>query len=196
MPDRLATSALEQLFLAARTHAKWDGRPVADNLLHELVETMKMAPTSANCQPLRIVFVKSASAKQRLEPLMSAGNRDKTMAAPVTAILGADLAYFEHMPKLWPKAKPRDTFVADAEGTRRTALLNAHLQIGYFILCARALGLDTGPMAGFDTAGVDNAFFAGTAVKSQVVCNIGHGDRAQLTPRNARLAFAEIAQIL
>ena len=164
-----------------------------DNQLKEVVDLMKMGPTSYNCLPARIVFVKSKAAKERLRPHLSSGNVDKTMAAPATAIIGHDLRFYQHPPK---GQDPLAVFEGKPELAQTAALRNGSLQGGYFMLAARALGLDIGGMSGFDNAGVDKEFFAGTDVKSNFLCNVGYGDPAALRPRSPRFAFDEIAQII
>ncbi len=193
MTTRLDAGALNRLFLEARTHRAWQQREVPDNLLKELVDLMKMGPTASNCQPTRIVFLKSKEAKERVKPLLSEGNREKTMAAPVCAIIGFDLKFYEHLPK---GMQPLDGFAGKADRIQITTLRNGSLQGAYFIIAARALGLDAGPMSGFDNAGVDKEFFAGTDIKSNFLCNIGYGDATGMRPRGPRFAFGEMAQIL
>lgn len=189
-------ATLRQLFLDARTHNVWQPREVPDSVLHQLVETLKMGPTSANCEPARFVFVKSNEAKERLKPFMSEGNRDKTMQAPVCAIIGYDLEFYGELPKLFPHTDAKSWFVGKPEKIKETAFRNGTLQGAYLILAARLFGLDCGPMSGFDNAGVDNAFFAGTSIKSNFLCNLGYGDPAGLMPRSPRLSFAEMAKIV
>lgn len=196
MAHKLDSAALDQLFFAARTHSAWLPREVPDALLHELIDTMKMAPTSANCSPARIIFVRSAAAKERLRPHLSEGNVDKTMAAPATAIVGHDLEFYERLPQLFPHTNARAWFAGKPDHIAATAFRNGSLQGAYMIMAARALGLDCGPMSGFDNAGVDQAFFAGTAVRSNFLCNLGYGDPSALKPRSPRLSFDEIARIL
>lgn len=196
MTTRLDAAALGQLFNDARTHNAWQKRDVPDDALRELVDLMKWAPTSANCSPARIVFVKSAGAKARLKLLLMEGNVEKTMAAPVTAIIGHDLKFYDHLPKLFPHADARSWFASNERFANASAFRNGTLQGGYFILAARALGLDCGPMSGFNNAGIDEAFFAGTEVKSNFLCNLGYGDPAGLFPRSPRFAFDEIAKIV
>ncbi len=197
MADRLDKHALEQLFLSARTHNKWQPRDVPDDVLKELVDLMKMSPTSANGSPARLVFVKSPEAKQRLKPLLSDGNRDKTMSAPVTAIIGYDLKFYDHMSRLFPhEPDARSWFSGSEAHARTTAFRNGTLQGAYLILAARALGLDAGPMSGFDNAGVDREFFADTNVKSNFICSLGYGDPAGLFPRSPRFDFNDIAKII
>lgn len=192
----VSTECLNQIFLEARTYYKWTDRPVPDDLLRRLVDTMKMGPTSANQSPARIVFVKSAEAKKRLEPLLDEGNRAKTMSAPVCAIIGHDLEFYEHFPKLFPHADARSWFVGKDELIRTSAFRNGTLQGAYLIIAARALGLDAGPMSGFNNEGVDREFFAGTKIKSNFLCNLGYGDPADLFPRSPRFAFDEIARVV
>jgi 3-hydroxypropanoate dehydrogenase len=196
MPKQLDAHALDQLFLTARTHNAWSAEPVSGELLHKLVDVLKMGPTSANCSPARIVFVRSKEGKERLRPFLDAGNRDKTMAAPVTAIIGHDMAFYDHLPKLFPHTNARPWFAGKPQKIADTAFRNGTLQGGYLILAARALGLDCGPMSGFDNAGVDAEFFEGTEIKSNFLCNIGCGDPAALQPRSPRFAFDEMAQIV
>jgi 3-hydroxypropanoate dehydrogenase len=192
----LSRDALDQLFLEARTHHAWLPQPVDDSLLTELIALTVMGPTSANSSPGRFVFVKTAEAKDKLRPALSAGNVDKTMAAPVTVIVGMDLAFYDQLPTLFPQADARSWFVGNDESIRATAFRNASLQGAYLIMAARALGLDAGPMSGFDAAKVDAAFFAGTTVKSNFLINLGYGDRSKLHPRNPRLSFEQIARIV
>lgn len=194
--DRLDASALDQLFLSARTHNAWLNRDVPDALLKELVDLLKIGPTSANCSPARIVFVKSSEAKAWLEPALSAGNRDKTMAAPVTAIIGQDMRFYDHLPKLFPHTDARGWFTGNDAKIAETALRNSSLQGAYLILAARALGLDCGPMSGFDPAKVDEAFFAGTSVRANFLCNLGYGDVTALKARSPRFGFDEMARIV
>lgn len=186
----------EQLFTEARTHNGWRDTPVPDATLRELHELVKWGPTSANCSPLRVLFVRSAEARAKLLPLMSAGNRDKTAQAPVTAILGMDLDFPETLPKLFPHADARSWFAGDEAKIAETAFRNSSLQGGYFILAARALGLDCGPMSGFDAAGVDAAFWAGTRVKTNFICNLGHGDPGKLFARSPRPGFDEVCRVI
>ena len=193
MPTRLDDTALKQLFLDARTHRAWQPRDVPDNLLKELVDLTKMAPTANNSLPARLVFVKSKAAKERLKPHLSAGNVDKTMAAPVTVIVGYDLKFYVHPPK---GQDPLSAFADKPEQARTMAFRNSSLQGGYLILAARSLGLDCGPMSGFDNAGVDKEFFGGTDVQSNFLCNLGFGDPAGLRPRGPRFDFDEIGKIL
>lgn len=192
----LADAALDQLFLDARTHGKWLSREVPDDLLVQLTDMVKMGPTSANCSPARLVFVKSAEAKKLLEPALSEGNRDKTMKAPVTVIIGQDMRFYDHLPKLFPHTDAKSWFTGNDAKIAETALRNSSLQGAYLIAAARALGLDCGPMSGFDAAKVDAAFFAGTEVKSNFLCNLGYGDVTALRARSPRFSFDEMARIV
>jgi 3-hydroxypropanoate dehydrogenase len=192
----LSDDALDQLFRTARTHNGWQAKPVDDALLKRLVELALLGPTSANSSPGRFVFVKTQEAKAKLRPALSAGNLEKTMAAPVTAIVAMDMAFYEHLPKLFPHADARSWFAGNEKLIADTAFRNATLQGGYLIMAARALGLDTGAMSGFDTAKVDEAFFAGTTVKSNFLINLGYGDPSKLFARSPRFTFDEAAQIV
>ena len=192
----LPSEALAQLFTEARTHNGWLDREVPDALLRQAVDISKWGPTSANCSPLRIVFVRSPEAKARLAPALAPGNLEKTMAAPATAILAYDLGFHEHLPRLFPAADARSWFAGNAPLIEETAFRNATLQAAYLILALRALGLDAGPMSGFYKSAVDAEFFPGGGVKSNFLLNIGYGEPAKLHPRGPRLAFEEMARIL
>ena len=192
----LSQEALAQLFTQARTHNGWRPIDVPDALLREAVEISRWGPTSANCSPLRIVFVRSPEAKAQLAPAMSPANRDKTIAAPATAILGYDLDFIDRLPQLYPATDVRAWFVGNDALIEETAFRNGTLQAAYFLLALRALGLDAGPMSGFDKEKVDATFFAGTRIKSNFLINIGYGDPSKLYPRGPRLAFDEMAKIL
>ena len=195
MPTRLDPAALKQLFLDAHTHNKFLPQEVPDALLRELIDVMKMAPTSFNCSPARIVFVKSREAKERLKPALSPPNTEKTMAAPVTAIIGHDMAFYERLPQLFPAVDAKSFFVGKPEHIGMTAFRNGSLQGAYLIIAARAIGLDIGAMSGFDNGKVDAEFFKDTAVKSNFLCNIGYGDAAGVRPRSPRFSFDEMAMI-
>jgi 3-hydroxypropanoate dehydrogenase len=186
----------EQLFTEARTQAGYLPDPVDDSTLRALYDLMKWGPTSANCTPARIAFVRSADAKARLVECMDAGNVRKVQEAPVTAIVGMDMAFYEQLPRLFPHTDARAWFAGKPQKIEETALRNSSLQGGYFILAARALGLDCGPMSGFDAARMDAAFWAGTTVRSNFVCTLGRGDPSRLHPRNPRLAFEEACRLL
>ena len=197
MSDVLSDEGQDLLFRNARTHNAWLDRPVDDALLKQVYDLAKMGPTSANMCPMRIVFVKSKEAKEKLRPALDAGNVDKTMKAPVTAILAMDVHFFEQLPKLFPHADAKAWFKDLPESVLEyVALRNGSLQGAYFMLAARALGLDCGPMSGFDNAKVDAAFFAGTTVKSNFLCNLGYGDASKLHPRSPRLDFAEACKFI
>jgi len=195
MSDIFNDAALDQLFRTARTQNAFQDRPVEDSQLRALYDLLKWAPTSANASPARFVFVKSAEAKQKLAPALSEGNLDKTLAAPVTVIIGFDLDFHEKLPYLFPHADAKAWFEGPREGRHEAAFRNGSLQGAYLILAARALGLDAGPMSGFDPAKVDEAFFAGTAIKSNFLVNLGYGDPSGLFPRLPRLSFDEAARI-
>ncbi len=196
MSEMLSDTALDQLFRRARTFNAWLPREVSDAQLHQLYELVKFGPTSANSSPMRLVFVKSPEAKAKLAPLLSEGNRAKTVAAPVTAIVANDHAFHDRLPQLFPHADAKSWFAGNQPLIDTTAFRNATLQGAYVILAARALGLDCGPMSGFDNAGVDAAFFAGTAVKSNFLINIGYGDASRdLFPRSPRLSFDQACTI-
>lgn len=193
----LTQAALDQLFLDAHTHNAWQDKPVSDELLRRLYDIFRMGPTSANCCPARVVFVKSKGAKEKLVPALMEGNRAKTMAAPVTAIVGYDLRFYEKLGKLFPNAPDAASWFNKDELTAYTnAFRNGTLQGAYLMIAARALGLDCGPMSGFDNTAVDELFFAGTSAKSNFLCNLGYGDAKGLYPRNPRLEFNEACRIV
>ncbi len=194
----LDARALDQLFLTARTQQGWQDRPVPTELLHQLYDLAKMAPTAANSQPMRVVFVQSAEAKARLKPALAPGNVAKTMAAPVTAIVAFDTAFYEYFPRLFPAVPAmRDVTAAKPEAERHaTALQSATLQGAYLIVAARAVGLDCGPMGGFNNAAVDAEFFGDGAWKSCFLVNLGYGDPAKVYPRGDRLRFDEACRIV
>lgn len=194
MTEPLPAASLDQLFRTARTHNELGGE-VSDDTLRALYDLLKWGPTSANMCPARFVFVRSPEAKARLAPALDQGNLAKTMAAPVTVIIGHDEDFHEKLPVLFPHTDARSWFEGPREGRAVAAFRNGTLQVAYLILAARALGLDTGPMSGFDTARVDALFFAGTAIRSNVLVNLGHGDPAKLFPRSPRLPFDEAARI-
>ena len=193
---QLDDRSLDIIFREAHTHSAWLDKPVSEALLHQVYDLMKWAPTSANSSPARIVFVRSAAAKQRLLPAMAPGNVDKTRTAPVTAIIAYDMEFYEKLPALFPQADARSWFAGNRPLIDTTAFRNGTLQGAYLILAARALGLDAGPMSGFDNAKVDKEFFSGGKVRSNFLVNLGYGDHAKLFPRNPRLPFADAAQIL
>ncbi len=192
----LSDSALAQLFTEARTRNAWSDRPVSEDLLRRLYDLTKFGPTAVNATPARFVFVTSPEAKVRLAPLMSDGNREKTLQAPVNVIIGQDIEFHETLPRLFPHAPGAKDWFADEAGRREAAFRNASLQGGYFLLAARALGLDVGPMSGFDPEGVKAEFFAGTTVEPNFIVNLGYGTDENLWPRSPRLTFEEAAEIL
>jgi 3-hydroxypropanoate dehydrogenase len=207
----LTDEALDQLFRQARTHNAWQDRPVSDEILRQLYDLMKWGPTSANCCPARILFLRTPEAKERLRPALLPGNVEKTMAAPVTAILGYDALFYEQLPRLFPpNPGMRDYFANSPVLVETTAFRNGTLQGAYFILAARSLGLDCGPMSGFDNAQVDREFFPVSShhaesathvmptscTKSNFLCNLGYGDPTGLYPRGPRLEFDEVCELL
>jgi 3-hydroxypropanoate dehydrogenase len=211
MPQQISDEALEILFRKARTHNAWLDKPVSDDLLRRLYELMKWGPTSANSCPVRILFLKTPAAKERLRPALSPTNLEKTMLAPVTAIIAHDMNFYEKLPRLFPhNAGARDWFATSPELAAITAFRNGTLQGAYFILAARAVGLDCGPMSGFDNAKVDEEFFAAgkadplpkddksrlSQIKSNFLCNLGYGDKSKLFPRSPRLEFDEVCKLL
>ncbi len=195
MPAAAMNVDTEQLFDHARTHNGFTAEPVSDEKLRQLYEMMKWGPTSANCSPARIVFVRSGTAKEKLLGCVSPGNVDKTRAAPVTAIIGTDLAFYDKLPFLFPHADAKSWFVGKKEFADTTAFRNSSLQGGYFIVAARALGLDCGPMSGFDHAKIDESFWAGTTVRTNFICNLGRGDPSKLFSRSPRFSFDEACRI-
>jgi len=196
MSNVMSSEDLDLIYRNARTQSVWRDRPVEDALLTQVYDLAKLGPTSANMCPMRIIFVKSQEAKERLKPALDPGNVDKTMKAPVTAIIGMDIRFYEALPKLFPHADARSWFKDLPEPVLEyIALRNSSLQGAYFMLAARALGLDCGPMSGFNNAKVDEAFFAGTTVKSNFLCSLGHGDPSKLYPRSPRLSFEEACKV-
>jgi 3-hydroxypropanoate dehydrogenase len=196
MPQ-LNDESLDILFRKARTHNAWLDKPVSDDTLRKLYDLMKWGPTSANSFPARILFLRTPEAKQRLRPALAPLNVDKTMQAPVTAIVAYDVAFYNKLPELFPNnPSARDWFADSPEFAQVTAFRNGTLQGAYFMLAARSLGLDCGPMSGFDDAKVDAEFFAEGQVKSNFLCNLGHGDASKLFPRNPRPEFDEVCRLL
>ncbi len=184
------------LFCEARTHSVWLDKPVSEQVLKEIFELAKMGPTSANCQPMRVRYVISKEAKAKLKPCLAEGNVEKTMQAPATAIIAMDMEFYEKLPQYFPHADARSWFVGKPDYIADTAFRNSSLQGAYFMLAARALGLDCGPMSGFDPAKLDAAFFAGTSIKSNFLCNLGYGDAGKLHPRSPRPTFDESCAIV
>ena len=193
---QLDDRSLNILFREAHTHSNWLDKPISDALLKQVYELMKWAPTSANSSPARIVFVRSAAGKQRLLPAMSPGNLEKTRTAPVTAIIAHDLEFYEKLPTLFPHADARSWFAGNQSLIETTAFRNGTLQGAYLLLAARSLGLDAGPMSGFDNEKVDREFFPDSNVKSNFLINLGYGDSSKLFPRSPRLRFEEAVQLL
>ncbi len=196
MPDRLPDAALDQIFLKARTYNGFRPDPVPAALLRELYETARWAPTAANGGPGRFLFLTSQAAKEKLSPFMSSSNREKTLAAPVNVIMAYDLAFHEKLPVLFPHNQDAKNWYSAPAAAQEHASRNGTLQAAYLMLAARALGLDCGPMSGFDAAGVNEAFFAGTSWRANFICNMGHGVEEKLRPRGPRLDFDEACQIL
>lgn len=192
----LDAGALDLLFHEARTHNGWADTPVAEADLRALYDLVKMGPTSANCSPARFVFVSSADQRARLADMVLPGNKSKVLAAPVTAIIGFDTLFYDRLPELFPHADARSWFSGSAELARETAFRNSSLQAGYFILAARALGWDTGPLSGFAKPAVDAAFWAGTSVETNLLVCLGKGTDEGLFPRSPRLSFEDAATIL
>lgn len=195
--EKIAESCLNQIFHNARTHNKWKNKPVSEALLQEIYGLMKLGPTSANCSPLHILFLRSQEAKERLKPHLAPGNVEKTMAAPVTALLAYDLQFYEHLPHLFPFADAKSWFEGKPKFIEDTAFRNSSLQGAYFIIAARACGLDCGPMSGFNNEEVDKEFFRDKPFKSNFLCNLGYGDPAGLPgPRAPRFSFDEVCKIV
>ncbi len=191
----LADAALAQLFVDARTHNGWQDKPVSDEQLHALYDLFKLGPTSANCSPARLVFLRTPEAKERLRPALSAGNLQKTMTAPVVAIIGMDMEFYEKLPQLFKHADARAWFIGNQQIIDDTAFRNSSLQGAYLMLAARALGIDTGAMSGIDKAKIDETFFAGMPIKTNFVCNLGYGDPEHIFPRSPRLSFDEACRL-
>jgi len=195
MNEAISAESIQQLFTGARTHHAWQDKPVADGLLQEIYDLAKWGPTSANCSPFRVVFVKSKSAKEKLIPALMGSNVEQVRAAPVTAIIAYDQKFYDQMPTLFPAYDMRPMFVSNPPLSEQTAFRNGTLQGAYLILAARSLGLDAGPMSGFDNAKLDQLFFEKSAWKSNFICNLGYGDAAKLHPRGPRLSFDQACVI-
>ncbi len=197
MSQKIDDNALRQLFLDARTQNKWQAKDVTDDQLRQILDILKFGPTSMNMQPARFVFLRSKEAKERLKPFLTPGNVDKTMSAPVTAIIGHDLRFFEKLPQTFPhRPDAKNMYEGKPEFAQTHAFRNGSLQGAYFMLAARAIGLDIGGMSGFNNAGVDGEFFAGTDIKSNFLCNVGYGDPSGVMERLPRLSFDEYAKII
>jgi 3-hydroxypropanoate dehydrogenase len=193
---KISDAVLDVLLRKARSHGAFTSAPVTDAQLRAIYDVMKHGPTTANSQPQRIVFLRSEAAKARLASALSATNRDKTLAAPVVAIFAYDLKFPDHLPRFYHNPDAKKWYTKTSEHTAETAFRNATLQAAYFMLAARALGLDCGPMSGFDNAKVDAEFFPDGQLKSNFLCNLGHGDATKLPPVNPRFAFDEVCRIL
>lgn len=197
MSHKLDDKSLDIIFREARTHNAWADKPISDETLLALYDLMKWGPTSANCSPARIVFVKSKEAKEKLATVLSEGNLKKSMQAPVTAVIGYDVEFYERLPELFPHQPEAKTwFNWSKEWAEQTAFRNGSLQGAYFMIAARSLGLDCGPMSGFDMKKADELYFAGTTVKVNFLCNLGYGDPAGLFERSPRLPFADACKIV
>ncbi|GLK91798.1 malonic semialdehyde reductase [Pseudomonas turukhanskensis] len=196
MSQPLHDAALASLFSAARSHNGWTDQPIADDVLRQLYDLMKMAPTSANCSPARFVFLRTPAAKERLAPALSKGNLEKTMTAPVSVIVAWDTAFYEHLPALFPHADAKSWFTHSPEAAHETAFRNGSLQGAYLIMAARALGLDVGALSGFDTRQVNAEFFAGSTWTANFIVNLGYGNPEKLFGRLPRLAFEDACQLL
>jgi 3-hydroxypropanoate dehydrogenase len=196
MNTAIEMKSQQQLFSAARTHHAWLDTPVGDDLLRQVFELAKWGPTSANSLPMRILFIKSKEAKEKLLPTLMGSNVDQVKAAPVTAVVAYDQKFYEHYPMLYPAFDAKSMFSSNPELSEQTAFRNSSLQGAYLILAARALGLDAGPMSGFDNLKVDETFFKGSTWKSNFICNLGYGDAAKLHPRGPRLSFEQVCKVL
>jgi 3-hydroxypropanoate dehydrogenase len=195
-PKTIDSAALAQIFTDARTHNAFLDKPVSDELLEKAINLAKIGPTSANQSPMRVLFLRSRAAKERLRPALAPGNLDKTMKAPVVAITAYDEEFYEHLPFLMPHVDAKSWFSGDPVRAARSAFQNGTLQVAYLLIALRSVGLDTGPMTGFDNAKVDAEFFPEGRVKSNVLINIGYGDHEKLFPRSPRLAFDQMAKVL
>ncbi|WND04148.1 malonic semialdehyde reductase [Temperatibacter marinus] len=192
----LSQASLDQLFMSARSMNGWHDTPIALEKIHKLYDLVKLAPTSANCSPARFVFVQSLEKKKLLADCAMEGNKAKILAAPVTVIIGHDMNFATNLPKLFPHDSTAPSWFEDRNVKELTAFRNGTLQGGYLMLAARALGLDCGPMSGFDNTMVDSLFFEGTEIRSNFICGLGYGDPASLFPRSPRLDFAEAASLV
>lgn len=196
MSEAVTPAALDALFTGARTHNGWQDRPVSDHTLLQVYDLLKMGPTSANCSPARFVFIRTPAGKEKLSPALSGGNLAKTLSAPVTAIVAWDSEFYEQLPALFPHGDARSWFTSSPQLAHETAFRNSSMQAAYLIYACRALGLDTGPMSGFDREKVDAAFFAGTTWHSNLLVNIGYGDSSKLFGRLPRLSFSDACQLV
>ena len=192
----IPSEAIDQIFRNARTYSSWLPKSVPAELLREAYDLAKLGPTSANCSPARFVFLTTAEAKARLVPALAPGNVEKTQAAPVNVIIAWDTEFYEHIPRLFPHRDMRPLFAGKPAVIEETGLRNGSLQGAYLILAARSLGLDCGPMSGFDAAKVNSEFFPDGKWKANFLCNLGYGDASKLLPRNPRLSFEEACRLL
>lgn len=192
----LDQTALQTLFLDARSHNGWLPQPVSDDQVKQVFDLMKMAPTSANCSPARIVFAKSSAEKEKLAACVMEGNAEKVRTAPVVAVIGMDMAFYEKLPQLFPHTDARSWFVGNDALIEATAFRNSSLQGAYLMLAARAIGLDCGPMSGFDPEKVNAAFFPNSTVKVNFICGLGHGDHSKVFGRSPRFGFDEVCKIV
>ncbi|MCK4950634.1 MAG: malonic semialdehyde reductase [Gammaproteobacteria bacterium] len=197
MGTALSNETLDTLFREARSHNGWQDTPVTDEQLHQIYDLMKMGPTAANACPARLLFIKSTEAKERLKPCLSEGNVEKSMTAPVVVVIGMDMEFYEQLPKLFPHTDARSWYAGKPEEVIHTAAFrNSTLQGAYFIMAARSLGLDCGPMSGFDAAKLEAEFFPDGRIKANFICAIGHGDASKIFPRHPRLEFDEVCSVL
>lgn len=196
MGNTLDQPGKDLLFNDARTYNGWQKRPVDTQVLKDMHALLKMAPTSANCSPARFVFLSTDAAKERLKPHLAEGNVDKTMSAPVIALIANDMEFYEHLPKLFPHTDAKSWFTGKPDYIRETAERNGTLQGAYLIMAARALGLDCGPMSGFDADAVKKEFFSDTPFEPNFICNLGYGDPESLFPRAPRFTFDDVCEIL
>lgn len=196
MSHAIADTALDQVFRTARTQNTWQDKPISPAVLQAVYDLARMGPTSANCSPARFIFLTTSESKNKLKPFLLPGNVDKVLTAPATAIIGHDMTFYEKLPKLFPHTDARSWFVGNERLIETTAFRNGTLQGAYLMMAARSLGLDCGPMSGFDNAGVDKAFFDNGPVKSNFICALGYGDPKGLFPRSPRLSFEEACQVL
>ncbi len=194
--NQIVNSPLDQLFLTARTYNAWQNKAVSDELIRQLYDLVKMAPTSANCSPARFVFIRSEQAKEKLKLTLSSGNLEKTMTAPVTVLVATDMKFYDQLPKLFPHADAKSWFTSSEAFAEETALRNSSMQAAYLIMACRSLGLDTGPMSGFDAKKVNELFFKDTDYKINLMVNIGYGEEDSLFSRLPRLDFKEACSIL
>lgn len=196
MSHSINKEAIQQLFTEARSHHAWTSKPVSEQILKEIYDLAKWGPTSVNCNPMRVVYLHTAAGKEKIYPALMGGNVDQVKAAPVTVIIAEDTHFYNHLGKLFPAFDAKPMFEGNAALSAATAFRNSSLQGAYFILAARAMGLDVCPMSGFDNAKVDETFFKGTTWKSNFICTMGYGDAAKLFPRGPRLEFNEACKLL